>query len=65
MNENNPKTWKIPVTWQSYGVMEVVADSLEEAKAKALGEQPLPTDSTYVDDSCEIDYNELDENQHD
>lgn len=49
------KTYRIPVVWQSWGVMEIEAESLEEAKAKAIdSETPLP-ESNYVDDSIEID----------
>ena len=51
----NVKTYRIPVVWQSWGVMEIPAKSLEEAKAKALGSKtPLP-ESEYVDDSIQID----------
>lgn len=58
------KTWKIPVVWQSWGVMEIEAASFEEAVEKALGDEPLPTDYTYVDDSCQVDNEQVDENQN-
>ena len=53
------KTFKIPVVWQMYGVMHIEAESLEEAKEKAFaGETPLP-DGNYIDDSMEVDNEEI------
>ena len=49
------KTFKIPVVWQVYGICHVEANSLEEAKNKALdGNTPLP-DGNYIDDSMTLD----------
>ncbi len=49
------KIFKIPVVWQSYGMMSIEAETLEEAEEKALGNEPLPTNGEYVTDSCELD----------
>lgn len=49
------KTFKIPVTWKSWGVMKIEANSLEEAEDLALGDFPIPCDSEYVEDSIELD----------
>jgi len=49
------KIWKIPVTWEMYGVMNVLADSLEEAKELALSDESSLPKGDYVDGSCHID----------
>jgi len=46
--------YKIPAVWHEWGLIEVEADSLEEAKQKVL-DAPLPKDGEYIDDSFEID----------
>lgn len=51
---NKKKTYSIPVIWQSWGVVNVEADNLEEAKEKAL-EGNMPYKSEYIEDSMEID----------
>ena len=48
------KTYKIPCYWQVWALMPVKAKNIEEAKEKAL-ENPLPTDSQYIDSSFGID----------
>jgi|LSQX01.3.fsa_nt_gb hypothetical protein len=48
------KIYKIPVTFEMYGVMEVEAASLEEAKRLAIESEPLPEEKHYVDDSCQV-----------
>jgi hypothetical protein len=48
------KTFIIPVVWQSYGKMRIVANTLEEAKEKAINEAPLP-EGDYIEDSIELD----------
>lgn len=48
------RMYKIPVTFEMYGTMEVEAESLDEAKRIALDEAPLPEEKHYVDGSCEI-----------
>lgn len=48
------KTFKIPVTWEVYGIVKIEADSLEEALNifdKTEDEISLPLDSEYVDGS--------------
>tara|TARA_Y100001973_G_scaffold35273_1_gene53144 strand:+ start:728 stop:1078 length:351 start_codon:yes stop_codon:yes gene_type:complete len=51
------KTYRIPCSWEMYGVMEVKAESLEEAVRKAFeGNTPLPMDnSSYVEASFDVD----------
>jgi len=40
-----------------YGILEVKADSLEDAIQKALGpEYPLPTNNAYVEDTFKVDF---------
>ena len=50
------KVYLIPVEFSKYGVMHVRADSLEEAKEKALYSEGLPEESEYLEDSIRIDY---------
>lgn len=48
--------FKLPCTWEMYGVIEVEADSLEEAVSIAEDDDtPLPAESTYVDASFNVD----------
>ena len=56
MSEKSPKKrqYRIPCSWESYGVMYVEAESLEQAKDLAENWEPLP-DSEYVDSSFRID----------
>jgi len=49
------KTYKVPVVWQMYGYVDVVADSLDEAVLIAE-DGPLPTDASYVEGSFEVDH---------
>lgn len=49
------KTYKIPVVWQVAGICEIKAESLQEAIDKAQ-EGNLPYDSSYIEDSFEIDH---------
>ena len=50
------KTYRIPCSWQMYGVMDVKAESLEEAIEKASGgSTALPTNSAYIEASFEVD----------
>lgn len=48
------RQYRIPCSWESYGVMHVEAESLEHAKDLAENWEPLP-DSEYVDGSFKID----------
>jgi hypothetical protein len=48
------KTFKIPVTWEVYGVVEIEAETLDEAIAifdDTEDQVALPTDWDYVDAS--------------
>ena len=42
--------YKIPVVWSVWAMKEIKANSLEEAKQKAL-DGGLPTDSEYIEDT--------------
>lgn len=53
-----PKVWQVPVTWQMQGVLEIEADSLEEACDKAYN-SGLPDDGDYIDASFEVDDEDL------
>lgn len=50
------KTWKIPVTWEMCGIVEIKADTLEEAMsiAKYSPSVNLPDDDAYVDGSFDL-----------
>lgn len=49
------KTWKIPVTWEMYGTVEIKANTLEEAFELAEDDSiPLP-DGDYVNASWKVD----------
>lgn len=49
--------YKIPVSWQVYGVAEIEANSLQEAIELVEDDAfPLPENAEYVDGSFEIDY---------
>lgn len=51
------KTWRIPVVWQEMGIVEIVADTLNEAMEIAKdadGTIPLPEDGYYLEDSWEL-----------
>lgn len=46
--------FKIPVEWSVYGVVEIEANSIEEAVNKfdeTIDDIPLPDQSEYIDDS--------------
>jgi hypothetical protein len=55
-------TFKIPVVYQMYGHVTVEADSLENAIDK-VEDGPLPTDSSYVEGSFEVDRAAIDETE--
>ena len=48
------KMYKIPVVWQSWGLCEVKASSLEEAIKKATT-RGLPQNCEYIEGSFEVD----------
>ena len=48
------KTFKIPVSWELYGYVEIEADSIEEAINifdAEIDDWDLPSNSSYVDGS--------------
>lgn len=48
------KTWKIPVTWEMFGIASVEAETLEEAMKMVAEDSDhikLPTDGEYVNAS--------------
>lgn len=58
------KTWKVPVTWEVCGEVDIEANSLEEAveifKEKS-DEISLPEQSFYVDDSFKLTTDNIEE----
>ena len=51
------QTYRIPVVWESWGVLSIDAGSLEQAAALALdSEMPLPDQKEYVDESIRVDW---------
>ena len=49
------KTYKIPVSWQVYGTVNIEAENIEEAIELAGGDEiPLP-EGDYIDGSWEVD----------
>lgn len=53
------KVWKIPVTYQVSAIVEIEAETLEEAmEIAAYNDEtiPLPNDSEYVEGSWELSY---------
>lgn len=58
------KTWKIPVTWEVCGEVDIEANSLEEAVEifkEKMDEVPLPSESYYVDGSFRLTSENLEE----
>ena len=50
------KKWRIPVYWTMRSIMEVEADTLEDAIQTAQEDDgPLPIDGEYLDGSWEAD----------
>ena len=49
------KTYKIPITWESYKRIEVEADSLQSAIYLALKQFLSEPDDLYLEDSFQID----------
>ena len=51
------KTWKVPVTWEVCGFVEIEAKTLEKAIELAKDDEgviPLPEESDYVDGSWRV-----------
>ena len=58
------KTWKVPVTWDACGIVEVEAKTMEEALVIAKdsdGIIPIPAESNYVDGSWDLSYDDAEE----
>ena len=47
------REWRIPVTWEMYGIVRIEADTLEEAMDMAYDSE-IPDDGEYVDGSWEV-----------
>jgi hypothetical protein len=52
------KTYKVPVTWREYGCVIIQAESEAEA-IRLTHDADLPSDSEYLEDSLEIDYDNI------
>ena len=48
------KTYRVPCSWEVYGITIVEAESWDEAISTAE-ESPLPIDNSYIEDSFRID----------
>jgi hypothetical protein len=59
LKSTSKKLFKVAVTWEVYGVIEVEAESVREA-VNLVNDHPeeydLPKDFSYVDDSFVADY---------
>ena len=50
------KTYRVPCSWEVYGITMVEAESWDEAISIAeSGSLPLPDESSYIDGSFTID----------
>lgn len=55
------KVFVVPVSWRMYGEVKVKAKDADEAVMKAM-EAPLPKKgATYMDDSFQVQYEEVKE----
>jgi hypothetical protein len=54
--------YNIPITFQSYTIFNIEADSLQEATEKAVKTFLSIPDENYLDDSYEVDETSLQEN---
>ena len=58
------KTFKIPVEWSVYAIVDIEAETIEDAIKKfheTEDDIPLPTDSEYIDGSFKISCDEDEE----
>ena len=56
------KIFKIPVTYKSWGLIEVEAETLADAYKYAeenINDLPLPQEPEYIDDSYEIEKGDM------
>lgn len=57
------KQWEIPVVWTMMGTIKVEAETLAEAIEIARderGEIPIPDNGEFLDDSWEVDCDDID-----
>ena len=55
-NLHNLSWYEVPCSWEVYGTVEVAARSLDEAIEKVEDNDfPLPSKSSYVDGSFQVD----------
>ena len=62
---NKQNTFVVPVTYQSWGTVEIEADTMEELLEKLkdkgfVDKMALPLEPEYVDDSYIIDFEGID-----
>lgn len=50
------KTYKIPVVWSNWGLIEIEANNLEEAVQKVLSPDCGLPPGFYLEDSLEVDH---------
>ena len=58
------KKWKVPVSWEMCGIIEIEAETLEDALEQVQyhpDEVPIPDDSAYVDGSFSLSMYEVEE----
>ena len=56
--------WKVPVTWEVYAMLDIEAETLEEAMEIARDDEgviPCPIDHDYVDGSWKLTTEDIDE----
>ena len=53
--ENKMETYDIPCTWQMFGTQHNKANNLRESIRMAEGNQPLPSDRGYINDSFQVE----------
>lgn len=50
------KRWKIPVSWEMFGIVEIEANTLEEALEMAWDDfVDIPDNGNYIDASWRVD----------
>ena len=52
--ETSPKLYRVPCSWEVYGITVVEAESWDEAISKSE-DAPLPSDGSYIEGSFRID----------
>jgi hypothetical protein len=60
------KKYKIPCVWESYGYMEIEAESIHQAiEIAELDDTPLPKESSYIQGSFCVDHDGIDYEEND